>query len=330
MTTYFAFFRPVLCRWVAACMVLLTVVPGAIAESTGSGRDGKALKAKGKRELKVFRLFSASYSDIETVAGEFLSPEGTMRHMKSKNAAVVIDYPENLKSIEEIINALEGDEPPVNIRIEVAFDEVSEGGKQGWEVDPGWPIVIEDGKVKNDRVEVRAGKTKGRGSEYTSQQILTRDGGEASIWVGETVQEPMWVYEYGRRHAWWQADFAEYNFGASLWVRPKRLNNDLVEISVYPRITSRTKERLSVDAKELTVTVLARNGQTVRIGGMDQAKRDAYSKILGRGSVFTGSTLAITLTPSIEKLDRPPPPGTGGKREPVAPITIDRKYHMME
>jgi hypothetical protein len=209
----------------------------------------------------------------------------------------------------------------------VTFDEVSEGGKEGWEVDPGWPVVVEDGKIKNDSLELSGKRSRRSGSARTSGELLTRAGGEAQIWVGETVKEPMWVYEYGRRRSWWQAEFKEYNFGASLWVRPKLLNTGMIEVQVFPRITSRTGKRLSVDMKELTVTVYARDGQTVRIGGMDRQKRDAYSKLLGRGNIFTGSSLAISLTPHIERLDKPRDPKT--LQEPATPIKIDRNYRKL-
>ncbi|MDT8391514.1 MAG: hypothetical protein RRC34_13510 [Lentisphaeria bacterium] len=273
----------------------------------------------------MFPLFHADYADVEVVAREFLSPKGTMRYVKGKNSVVVIDYPENLENIQTVIDALEGDGPPPNIRINVAFDEVGESGQSGWGVDLGGPVIIEDGKVKHNRVDIHAGKNKTTSSRFTSQQILTVDGKEAQIWVGETVQEPRWVFEYGRRRAWWSSDYVEYNFGASLQVRPKLLNNGLIQIDVYPRLTSRTGEKLSVDVKELTVSVLARDGQTVSIGGMDQNMCEAYSKILGRGRVFNGTSLNITLTPTVEKTGaKPPPPGT--TRQPVAPIHIERSY----
>jgi hypothetical protein len=138
------------------------------------------------------------------------------------------------------------------------------------------------------------------------------------------VKQPIWLYQYGRRRAWWQAEFSEYNFGASLWVRPELLPTGLVEVEVFPRITTRTDDRLGIDVKELTVKVYARDGQTVTIGGMDRQKRDVYSKIFGRGGIFTGSTLAIKLTPHIERLDPAAVPANVGK--PSNPIRIERKY----
>lgn len=294
----------------ALLVVALMTGPALCAEpATATGRDGKPIELKGERKLRVFRLSSAEFEDVEILAAEFLSPEGTLRHVKGQNSLVVIDYPANLANIAKVVEALEGTDPKANVRIEVAFDETMQGSAKGWDVDPGWPIVVEDGKVKNNQVDVRVERRTVEGGGRTRQQILTRDGGEARIWVGQTVQEPMWVYRYGRRHAWWQSDFAEYDFGASLWVRPRILNDGLIEVSVYPRITSRSGPRLSIDVKELTVTILARDGQTVSIGGLDEQKREAYSKILGRGTVFNGTTLSITLTPHIEKMASPPYPG---------------------
>ena len=254
------------------------------------------------RTLKIFRLFHADYQDVDVVAREFLSPKGTLRYIKNQNAVVVVDYPDNIAKVKLVIDALEGNQPPANIRIKVTFDEAGESGHSGWGVDTKGPVVIENGKVKNARVDIHAGQNKKTTSSQTTQQILTADGKAAQIWVGKTVREPQWVFEYGRRRAWWTGDYVDYHFGASLQVKPKLLNNGLIQIDVYPRLTSPTGKRLSVDVKELSVSVLVRDGQTVSIGGMDEAKREAYSKILGRGTVFNGTSLNITLTPTVEKM----------------------------
>lgn len=68
-----------------------------------------------------------------------------------------------------------------NIRIEVAFDNVWKETRSGWEVDPDWPVVIENGGVKNKRIEIGAGHKTTSGAGRTTQQILTRDGGEARL-----------------------------------------------------------------------------------------------------------------------------------------------------
>lgn len=265
-----------------------------------------------ERTLKMFRLVHSDYEDIQVLAGEFLSAKGTMRYVKGRNAVVVIDFPDNIAKIKTVIDTLEGHKPPVNIRIKVTFDDVQNSGHAGWGVETRGPVIVENGKVKKVTVDAHAGKSEKTTSSQTSQEILTGDGKPARIWVGETVREPQWVFEYGYRRAWWSGDYVEYNFGASLYVRPKQLNNGLIQVDVYPRLTSRTGKRLRVDVKELTVSVLARDGQTVAIGGMDEKTCEAYSKIFGRGKIFNGKSLSITLTPSIEKVGESRKPGTPG------------------
>ncbi len=296
----------IIAAWLRLALALLAGLPG-LAQDRVTGADGQPLRDKGQRQLRLFPLFHASYEDIAIVAQEFLSPDGSIRHVASRNSVVVIDYPENLAQVAIVVAALEGETPAANIRIEVTFDQVGEKRAAAVEVDPGWPVTIRNGKVQNPSITIAGGAGSSRHADFTSQQILTRDSHEASIWVGETVQEPMWVYEYGRRQRWWQTDYAQYDFGASLWVKPRLLANGLIEISVYPRVTARGAQPLSIDVKELTVTVLAQDGQTVTLGGLDQAQRDAYRKIIGLGRAFNGSTLTITMKPTVQPLAATPP-----------------------
>lgn len=87
--------------------------------------------------------------------------------------------------------------------------------------------------------------------------------------------------------------------GASLYVKPQVLPNDLVKIDVYPRTTAREGEHLSVDVKEVSTRVVALGGQTMLIGGLNQSTRQVYRGLFGTDNVFNGNALTISLMPSM-------------------------------
>ena len=152
-------------------------------------------------------------------------------------------------------------------------------------------------------------------SGLTSQSILTMSGKAANIWVGQTVAEPRWTFEYGCGRGWWKPDYVWQELGASLWVRPMAQADGTIDLEVFPRITSRGPAPLSVDVKELSTHVRVADGVPTPIGGLTQSQREVFTRLLGKGELFNGSSLGITLKATVVKPRRPPPGLEDGKAE---------------
>ncbi|NOY81812.1 MAG: hypothetical protein GXP31_12520 [Kiritimatiellaeota bacterium] len=283
----------------AACMVVVMLVAPA-----------------GKAENSVIRkppdtgfvtLRSLSYSEAREIVAPFLSEKGRLGFAQSRNLLIIHDYPENIEAVRRILKKV--DTAPVNIRIDVAFDQSRRNSSADADVRIGGVTVRRrGGRTRIGAAGVlSAGAEERRSRTLTRQFVLTLNGHAARIWVGKEVADPVWVREYGYRHGWWRQELAKRRLGASLEVRPRVLPDGNIEIQVYPRLSARGPEPLSVDVKELTTTVVVRDGQTVRLGGLDQRKRDVYTRLFGIGRVFDGNRLTITLTPHLVRTKRPVP-----------------------
>ncbi len=283
-----------------ACLLLMWALPAARAEN---------IVIRKPPDTGFVTLQSLSYDEARQIAAPFLSKQGRLGFAQSRNLLIIHDFPENIEAIRKVLKKV--DAAPVNIRIDVAFDQTRESSGAGAGLDiRGLTVRRRGGRTEvGGSAVLSAGAGQRRSRSFTNQFILTLNGHAASIWVGKEVADPVWVREYGSRHGWWREELGlvKRRLGASLEVRPRLLSGDNIEIQVYPRLSARGPEPFSVDVKELMTKVVARDGQTVRLGGLDQRKRDAYMRLFGIGHVFDGSRLTITLTPHIVRTKRTVP-----------------------
>lgn len=252
------------------------------------------------REVAILPLRAITHEEAQDVLGEFLSEDGRLSYVASRHALVVIDYPSNIRTLRMVLSKIDG--PPVNIRVSVMFGEASDREQDGLGVTWGGLTVTrtKGGKtVTRGSANVTAENSRTAVTSQSTQFIITRNNRPARIWAGETVLEPVWIYEYGLRHGWWHKELVEQNFGASLWVLPRLIGENSVQVEVYPRITARGDTRLSVDARELSTEVVIQNGQVVSLGGLDQETQTFYRHLIGTGRVFNGQHLTIRIRADI-------------------------------
>ena len=246
-------------------------------------------------------LQSLSYDEARAIAAPFLSKEGRLGYLPSKKLLIIHDFGENIDAVRGVLKKI--DTAPVNVRIDVVFDQAGEHSGASVGLNVNKVTVRRSGgrtRVKGvGNFSIGAGQRRTR--EVTHQFILTISGHAASLWVGREVADLVWIREYGTRHGWWREELQLVNrrLGASLEVRPRVLPDGRIEVSVYPRLTSRGRDPLSIDIKEAASRVIVNDGQTVRLGGLDRHKRETYKRLFGIGRVFDGTRLTVTLTPHI-------------------------------
>lgn len=296
-------------------ILLLLVVPGTAL---------LAVEIKVPLETGFYRLRSLTFEEAKEAAQPFLSPDGKLGYASSRNVLIIHDRPGQIETVKQILQEL--DTAPANIRVEVTFDASSTGEATSVGVERvGVQAVRRDGRTAVDGdfvLGVGAGST--NSSEFTSQFVLAGNNRPAQIWVGRSVADPVWVFEYGAAHGWWRRDWVWRDFGVSLWALPHILPDGQIEIEVFPRISARGDSATVVTVKELSTRVVVASGEPVALGGLDQERRTVYRRLLGIANVFDGSRLAITLRATIIPVNpRPatsiPPPTPGAGKKPSAP-----------
>lgn len=296
------------------------------------------LGAQNKKEYKLISLRNVDYTVLDQVCRPWLGKGAVLVHEKKRNSVLVYAKPETIVRIRKFID--QAATPEVNIRIDIEKRgiESSDSGRVAYRYNKPIRVVT----YKNGKKTVSYGKHKGqnrqrlilqsRSKRTTSnslQFLITKSGSPASLWVGKTVADPSWLREVrpkkevvlGSDSYTIITDPPEFetkmvNVGVSLYVLPRYLGNDLIEVEVYPEITQIVGKgkRKNLKVTSLSTKVIVKNGARVYIGGVVNQKRQAYRNLFGpdffkRKGI--SETMDMYITATVLK------PGDSGRRSPL-------------
>ena len=163
---------------------------------------------------------------------------------------------------------------PRNIRIDVEFKEFGEASRG-----------IGAAKWRSEK-----------SNSYTKQFIVVSDGLSAGIFVGQEVPYITYYRQFLWDHEYLETGIEIREVGTKLRVEPHIIGN-IIEITLTPEVSYISdRGRGTIDIKTLSTTVMAADGQSIPIGGLQKdAEFDKY--FFSRSS---GSNLEIILTPHIQ------------------------------
>lgn len=251
----------------------------------------------------TLKLYSVHYTDPSS-AGEIIkmmmpSTNGLSIQVLDRKLAVR-GTAEQHATVETLL--LELDKPPKNVQINVEFARSGQNSSREMGIRPSGPILISDGEV-HGTFEGRFNNQRTTSSENVTQMLVAMDGHSASLRVGETVPYLAWLTEYGTRHGYIRETHIEWrDVGSFLAVMPEIIDNGpMIRIRLVPTLIGRLADgnEQTIQFTEVSTEVIARDGQSISIGGFTQ-NQDFYSKFLAGRSVGNESSVTdITLTPRI-------------------------------
>ena len=301
---------------------------------------------------KLVALETVSFKTVKRICEPLLSKKGTIAFLADRNTVIVFDKQSVVDKVCKLIKKI--DMPAVNIRVDVDFLESGKSREDHLNVRFGNrrnPLVnnqirIVNGKmVPINRIAISAGKRSGTTSRNTSQFIMTKSGHAASIWAGRRIADPSWLRNHRLRSTiivpiggggaivipGSDNDIVWADIGASLYVLPRALGNDMIEVEVYPVVSylvdeprgnrgrrgrnrpnrRNRRKRQSVRVEDVSTKVTVKSGQRVSIGGVISSNKNFYTNLFGPDFLSrdeNNSILDMYLTATIVK------PGSSGRR----------------
>jgi type II secretory pathway component GspD/PulD (secretin) len=290
------------------------------AQDTGSGSADGSTTEQGKpktvvitketiAEMKrkevspaVIPLMSIDYDTVEAMCRPLLSDKGVMAYEANRHSVLVVDNKEVIAKVKEIIGAL--DVPAANIRIDVDFNNTGSSAEENLDVRVGYgkgvkpnQIIINDGKViKPKSIAVNATDRHGTQIRDNSQYITTMSGHPATLFVGKTIADPSWLYNYkflpptvivggGSTIIIPSAipGFVMRDVGAKLMVLPRLRDDGLIDVEIYPEVSymdgKGKKQAVRVESISTRLTLL--DGQRINIGGAVSSNLNFYKNLFG-------------------------------------------------
>lgn len=177
---------------------------------------------------------------------------------------------------------------------------------------PLLPARAEDYRPRNIRIDVeyrQSGETtqgiggaqwrSGKSDSYTKQFIVVSDGLPASIFVGEQVPFVTFYrrFLFDSGYIQEEEEMVIKDVGTKLKVEPHIIGDNTIEITLTPEISFMLdRRRQTIDIKTLSTTVVAADGQSIPIGGLQ--KDEEFDKYFF--STSSRGNLEIILTPHIQ------------------------------
>lgn len=295
------------------------------------------LEAQDVKEYKLISLRNVDYEIVDRVCRPWLGKDAKLVHEKKRNSILVYAKAETIVKIRKFLDNIAT--PEVNIRIDIDKGTVKTNDSGRFTYRYNKPIQVttyKNGKKvltyskhkKTNRPRLIINSRSQQISSNSLQFIVTKSGSPASLWVGKTVVDPSWLRQVmPRRRSTIGANSYSIttdppdmgnkmiNVGVSLYVLPRYLGNDLIEVEVYPEITQLVGKAKWKNLKvtSLVTKIIVKNGARVYIGGVVSQKRQAYRNLFGpdffkRKGV--SETMEMYITATVLK------PGASGRRYP--------------
>lgn len=201
--------------------------------------------------------------------------------------------------IEAVLRDL--DRPPRNVRIEVHIDRKEDRSAREASIRPRGPVVVD-----RDGVRIPLGgrlqHQDTQSTERVVQHLVVMDGGRASLRVGESVPWLRWIEEYSFRHGYIRTHRIEWvDIGSFLSIEPEVLGDGWIRVRIVPTLSGRdgSGARQSIRFTEVATEVIARDGQTIRLGGFSQDEEFHSRFLVGRSGGHDQIVTDLTLTPTL-------------------------------
>jgi type II secretory pathway component GspD/PulD (secretin) len=236
---------------------------------------------------KTFGLNEADLDEVKAAVESVLSTRGKVIVVRPHRKLIVQDEPEYLAAAQAVIE--EYNKPQPNVRVEVTLAETGSSSRQ----DLGL-------RQRHNSIVISPLDRGSDSDSLASQFLMVRNGGEASISVGEEVPFADYFYSYALGLGYVEANVHWEQIGTRMSIKPLILGNT-VQVEITPEVTTLVGGRQQViKYRNLSTTVTVANGSSVQIGGFSKADETFNRNFFSRGRRSQSSIGTVTLKATIQ------------------------------
>ena len=197
------------------------------------------------------------------------------------------------------------DRPVPNVRIRVDFAGAGQDASIGGGVNVSGEILRRPGGGTSRQLELSPslGAQSTTTQSKTSQMLVVTSGKEARLAVGQRVPHLEWLMTRGLSYATTQTTVGWQDVGAFLVMQPVVVGegaNRVVKVKLTPELSGTVDgQPHQIRYSRVSTEVMARDGQTVDLGGLAQSNEFFTRFLIGMGKSGASQDLRITLTPEI-------------------------------
>ncbi len=254
-------------------------------------------------EAESFQAYPLGFSDpvaTEDIARNIAGPDGTVTVDVKNNRLLVVTTASRHARLAEMMKELNA--PPKNVQIEVRFIGRGAGRASGVSVGAQGKVTRSEGITHTTfKVTPRVENQSFTASSGVSQMLMVASGREAFLQIGESVPYLEWIADYGLRCGALQQKVQWQNVGSYLAVQPTVIGEGpMMRITLTPELRGLVDgQPLQTRFAQVATEIVASDGQTVSLGGLQQANEFYSMFLVGLDVAGREESLQITLTPRI-------------------------------
>lgn len=256
-------------------------------------------EACGGTVVEVFQIHYSTAADLENTVRGLLSEEGTVSVSAPTNALVVMDRPEMVERVRDLLARL--DRRPKNIRVEVEFIEEKKLKESGMDVrwragGGGWSVgTLPQAPRHGLESNFSAGTSRFNGKKKQFLRLMENRPGR--IFVGEAVPFTEYYIGYGRRFGYISRNVTFKDVGTSFSVTARTAEKGKIEVTLDPEVSYYDGEKKNFDVKRASTSIVMDDPGTVALGGLDgQGDSFATNFLSGLEGSDSQSSFVMILT----------------------------------
>jgi type IV pilus assembly protein PilQ len=235
-----------------------------------------AFSAKEDQEVRVFEIQHGSARSMFAVFEHLKSPEGKVTLHDAANKLIVVDYPKNIKQMEEIIRKL--DVPQKQLEVTVIVAEVSGRFLAEAGISSG-QVIIPEQRFREVRYLLTSSE---ESSVRSDMSIRTLSGQPATIQVAREEFFGGNIQRSGDTTVYMPP--ATRSAGNFLVVLPRVNSDGTIAVKVRPEM-SRFQDDHSIYERSILTQVVVNSGDTIAIGGVTTSRQQVNERTLSHAAL---------------------------------------------
>jgi hypothetical protein len=256
--------------------------------------------AAAQAEMKIYPLSVPDAEDVIEAVKLVAGPDAKVVHDKASSRLFVFATPEAHRQVGELLK--EANVPLRNVRIEVVMDDAGGSRDAGIGATGGGEVLVTPGGASyRARVSPYARARTTTTTSSVQQTLMVRDGGEASIRVGQDVPFAETLVNYGRQWGYIEQRVVMQSVGASLKFSPRIVGDGpLITVKVTPELSGLADGHMqTIHYTRAASEVTVREGEPFTLGGLGEDREFSSKFLVGVDRQGTQRQLQIRLTAHI-------------------------------
>lgn len=251
--------------------------------------------------FEVYPIGGADLDSTFEAVRFYVGSEGQVTADRANQRLLVVTTADRHARIAELVSKLAA--PSRNILIEVQMRTAGRESESGSSLGASGDLTVERKGVSGSLViKPRILHQSSTSSGAATQTLLVGSGREGFLRVGESVPYLDWITDYAIRGGVFSTRLAWQEVGSFLVVQPTIIGDGPnIRVRITPELRGLVNGRPEhVRFSTLTTEVLARDGETMNLGGLGQHGEFFSRFLVGAARGGAAESLEIRLTPRIQ------------------------------